>query len=80
MDSAPLRNALYSLAAAHRLIMTKDSSYRAAELQYKGRAINGMIALMSGLDGNSRCTQDLLPVLESLLGCAVLLSWFAANK
>lgn len=79
-DNAPLRDALYSVGAAHWLTITKDSSYRTIELQYKGRAIRGMIALMNDLDDTNRDTQDLLPILESLLGCAVLLSWFAANR
>lgn len=39
-----------------------------------------MIALMNDLGDESRGAQDLLLVLESLLGCAVLLSWFAANR
>lgn len=80
VDNEPLRHALYSIAAAHKLTITKDSSYCATELQYKGRAIKGMIALINGLDSREKGTRDPLVILESLLGCAVLLSWYATDR
>ena len=80
VDNEPLRQALYSIAAAHKLTITKDSSYCATELQYKVRAIKGMIALINGLSRKTKSTQDSLVVLESLLGCAVLLSWYSTDR